>query len=91
MAKYKEYIKEDTLFIERFFDDPTISSLHSCIYDICMTVDETYTQENKATIAGGKFVVYHYEGRIQDIFCSVQGRSASGCPQAGISWISGTA
>ena len=40
LDKYKEYIKSDTLLIERFYDDPAISSRNSCLYDICMTTDE---------------------------------------------------
>jgi len=81
--KYRDYIKEDSLFIERYYDDPTISNLDSCIYDICITTDKAYTQENKTLIAGGKYAVYHYEGKIQDIFCSVQGVFSVWLPASG--------
>ncbi len=71
--KYKSYIKPDTLFIERFYADPTITGLQSCIYDICMTTDELCALENITNIKCGKFAVYHFEGKIRDILCSVQG------------------
>ncbi len=73
LDKYRKYIKADTLFMERFYDDPAIAKLDSCIYDICMTADASCAPENLTTIKGGKFAVYRYEGKIQDIFCSVQG------------------
>lgn len=81
--KYKDYIKADTLYIERFYDDPTITSLNNCIYDICMTTDEFCTLNNKVTIKGGKFAIYRYEGKIQDIFCSVQGVFSIWLPESG--------
>ena len=80
---YKDYVKTDTLFIERFYDDPTIAGLENCIYDVCMTTDESCVLKNKTTIKGGKYVVYHYEGKIQDIFCSVQGVFSVWLPASG--------
>lgn len=81
--KYKDYIKADTLFIERFYDDPTISNLNNCIYDICMTEDDSCAAGIYTIIKGGKFAVYRYEGRIQDIFCMVQGVFGTWLPQSG--------
>ena len=83
LDKYSGYIKEDTRFIERFYDDPAIASLDSCIYDICMTADEACKLDNLTTIKGGRFAVYRYEGRIQDIFCSVQGVFSVWLPESG--------
>jgi AraC family transcriptional regulator len=83
MDKYKEYIKEDTLFIERFYDDPTIAGLDSCIYDICMTADEFSAPDNRTAIEGGKYAVYRYDGKIEDIFCSVQGVFSVWLPNSG--------
>ena len=34
MDKYKDYIKADTLLMERFYDDPSIADLNSCICDL---------------------------------------------------------
>ena len=78
-----EHIKADTLFIERFYDDPTIAGLESCIYDICMTTDEFCNLDNRTIIKGGKYAVYRYEGEIQDIFCSVQGVFSVWLPASG--------
>ncbi len=67
------YIHKDTLYIERFYDDPTISDQNSCIYDVCITVNQQCTADNMTIIHGGRYAAYHYEGLICDIFCSVQG------------------
>lgn len=83
MDKYRDYIKAETLFIERFYDDPTITGLNSCIYDICITTDESCALDNLTTIKGGKFAAYRYEGKIQDIFCSVQGVFSVWLPASG--------
>lgn len=71
--KYKDYFKEDTILIERSYDDPSISSIEQCLYDICMTVDENCGLDNVTTIQGGKFAVYRFEGLIQEIFVAFQG------------------
>lgn len=71
--KYKNYFKEDTLLIERFYDDPCITSLDQCLYDICMTVDKNCSLDNVTTIQGGKFALCRFDGFIQDIFTVFQG------------------
>ncbi|AKN30226.1 AraC family transcriptional regulator [Clostridium carboxidivorans P7] len=71
--KYKDYFKEDTLLIERFYDDPSITSLDQCLYDICMTVDKNCSLDNVTTIQGGKFALCRFDGLIQDIFAAFQG------------------
>ena len=82
---YRTYIKKDTLFMERFYDDPAIARLDNCIYDLCMTTTECYTLQNRTTIKGGRYVVYRYEGRIRDIFCSLQGVFSVWLPASGYS------
>ena len=71
--KYHKYLTEDTLLIERSYDDPSITSIDQCLYDICMTVDKSCELENVTTILGGKFAVYSFEGFIRDIFMAFQG------------------
>lgn len=79
MEKYKDYIKEDTLMIERAYDDPSVTTnLEQCLYDICITVDkncshEKISHENVMKIPGGKFAVYRFDGYVQDIFTVFQG------------------
>ena len=73
LDKYKDYFKTDTLLMERFYDDPAITNLNSCLCDICMTTDEYCRLDNVTTVKGGKFATYRFEGKIQDIFCTVQG------------------
>jgi AraC family transcriptional regulator len=57
MDAYQEYFNQNSLLIERFYNDPAITSLDSCIYDICITTDESCGLENLTTIKGGKFAV----------------------------------
>ncbi len=71
--KYKDYSKEDTLLIERFYDDPSITSVEQCLYDICMTVDKNCSLDNVISIQGGKFAFYRFDGLMQDIFVAFQG------------------
>lgn len=73
LDKYKAYIKENTLLMERFYDDPAITKLNSCLCDICITTDEHCRLENVTTVKGGRFATYQFEGKIQDIFCTLQG------------------
>lgn len=80
---YKEYIQNHTLMIERFFDDPVISSLNSCICDLCITSDKTCNLENVAIIKGGKFAIYRFEGEIKDIFRTLQGIFTVWFPKSG--------
>lgn len=80
--KYKDYIKADTLLIERYYDDPTITGIDQCLYDLCMTVDRNCPLDNVATIQGGKFAVYRFDGRIEDIFPALQGMFST--------WLSGS-
>ncbi|WP_282433068.1 GyrI-like domain-containing protein [Desulfosporosinus youngiae] len=69
--------------MERFYDDPAITGSDNCICDICMTADEFRAPENITTIKGGKFAIYHYEGKIRNIFCSVQGVFSIRLPESG--------
>lgn len=73
IEKYKDYMTEDTLLIERSYDDPSITKVEQCLYDICMTVDKNCSLDNVTAIQGGKFAVYRFEGLIQEIFAAYQG------------------
>jgi AraC family transcriptional regulator len=73
IEKYKDYLKEDTLLIERSYADPSVTSIDQCLYDICMTVDKNCSLDNVTTIKGGKFAVYPFDGPVQDIFAAFQG------------------
>ncbi len=71
--KYRDFITEDTLFIEKFYDDPSITGVEQCLFDLCMTVDSNCSLDNVAIIPGGHYAVYRFEGLIQDIFTDLQG------------------
>lgn len=80
---YRDYIRDGTLMIERFYDDPTISCLNSCICDLCITADSTCELKNTTVIKGGKFATYRFEGEIKDIFRTFQGIFAVWFPKSG--------
>lgn len=73
MERYKTYIKPDTLLIEKSYNDPSITQLDKCIYDLCIIVDEEVDLKNVTTIKGGKFAVYRFNGFIHDIFVTFLG------------------
>ena len=76
-------MKTSAFLIERFYNDPTISSPSHCICDLCMVVDPADALEGLACIKGGKWAVYHYTGEIKNIFEAMQGVFAIWLPQSG--------
>lgn len=83
MDKYKGYIKENTLMIERFYNDPSITDPDRCICDLCIAIDGICELDNITTIDAGEFAVYPYEGKIKDIFCCLQGLFCVWIPDSG--------
>ena len=83
LDRYKDDIKSDTLLIERFYNDPSITSLNSCLCDICFTTDEFCKLDQVTTVKGGKFATYRFEGKIQDIFGTLQGLFSVWLPESG--------
>ena len=72
LEKYKSYMNEDTLMMERTFADPSITDEDSCLYDICISVDRDCKLENTCVIEGGMYAVYHFKGRVQQIYAAYQ-------------------
>jgi len=70
--KYREYFTELTLLLERTYDDPSITDIDECLYDICMTAPESCKLENTYVIKGGKFAVYHFKDLTKQIYTSYQ-------------------
>lgn len=83
LEKYQEYFEEDSLLIERSYNDPSITRVEQCLYDICMTVGENCSLDNVTTIQGGKFAVYRFDGLIQEIFGAFQGIFNIWLPKSG--------
>lgn len=71
--KYHSFMNEKTVPIERFFHDPAITDPSQCICDICMTVETDCGMDNVMWIRGGRWIVYHFDGEIKDIFETLQG------------------
>lgn len=83
LDKYIALINEKTILIERFFNDPTVTSTSQCICDICITVEQDCGLNNVMWISGGKWIVYHFDGEMKDIFDSLQGVFSVWLPESG--------
>ena len=79
----KSYLQEETILVERFFNDPAITNSAQCICDICMTVEEDCELTNTMRLKGGRWIVYHFDGEIKDIFETLQGIFNVWLPQSG--------
>lgn len=73
MEKYKDYINKDNLLIEKSYNDPSISKVNECVYDLCITVDEDVEHENLSTIEGNKYAVYRFDNFISEIIYEFSG------------------
>lgn len=85
LDKYKAYLNDKTILIERFFNDPAVTNSSQCICDICMTVEHECGLDNVMWIRGGKWIVYHFDGEIKEIFETLQGIFNVWFPQSGYS------
>lgn len=83
LDQYKAFMTEDTVLVERFFNDPAITKSAQCICDICMTVEQGCGLGNVMWIRGGRWIVYHFDGEIKDIFETLQGIFSVWLPQSG--------
>jgi len=83
LGSHESRISEHTLMIERYYDDPSITDTHHCIYDLCLTIDVSDSSEENTIIAGGRFAVFHYSGQICDIFSALQGVFSVWLPESG--------
>lgn len=70
--KYRHYITDKTLLIERTFDDPSITDIDECLYDICISIDSNCPLENTYILKGGKFAMYHFKGSMEEIYSAYQ-------------------
>lgn len=83
LEKYKHYMTEETLLIECSYDDPVITDVDSCLYDLCMTVPEDCRLEHTSVLKGGKFAVYHFTGPVNQIYHALQSIFTVWLPQSG--------
>jgi AraC family transcriptional regulator len=85
IEKTKKYFSEDSVYIERTFDDPSITNPDECLYDICLSVDKNLNlpNENTCVIPGGKFAIYHFEGSPKQIYGAYQSMFTIWLPKSG--------
>lgn len=72
IEKYRDYITEDTRFLERTHDDPAVTASENCLYDIGISVDENCPLENKTLVPGARCIVYHFKGHAKYIYAAYQ-------------------
>ncbi|RGY98237.1 AraC family transcriptional regulator [Clostridium sp. AM58-1XD] len=83
LDQYEALINEKTILAERFFNDPAITDSSQCICDICMTAEQGFGFHNVMWIGGGRWIVYHFDGKIKDIFETLQGIFSVWLPESG--------
>ncbi|MCP1109740.1 AraC family transcriptional regulator [Ohessyouella blattaphilus] len=83
LEKHKAYRTDETLLIERTYDDPNITNTDNCLYDLYMTVPEDSPLERTCYLNGGKFAIYHFEGFVNQIYHALQSIFTVWLPQSG--------
>lgn len=83
LDKYKDYINEKTLLMELTMGDPLITGEDKCLYEICISTDESCPLENTHMLPGGKYAVYHFKGYTREIYAAYQGIHNVWFPQSG--------
>lgn len=74
LEKYSSLIDDKTIFIECTIDDPTITDEDKCMFEICLTVPDSFYDDTHLikTFEGGKYAVYHFKGYPQFMFMVYQ-------------------
>lgn len=72
LEKYSDYMTDQTLLLERTYDDPVITAKDECLYDLCMTIPKGSEAKPTCVITGGKFAVYHFKGPVKHIYSAYQ-------------------
>lgn len=83
LDQYNTFLNEKTVLMERFFNDPAVTTPAQCICDLCITAEPDCGLSNVMRIKGGKWIVYHFDGEIKDIFETLQGIFSVWLPQSG--------
>lgn len=83
LNRYKEYITDQTVFLERTYDDPSITDAENCLYDICMSVRMDCGLGNTNILRGGKCAVYPFRGLGKHIYAAYQTLLTVWLPKSG--------
>lgn len=85
--KYQKYFTPNSYYVERTFDDPSITNPDDCLYDVCLRIppelEEACKNENTCIIKGGKFAVYHFSGTGKQIYAAYQNMFTVWLPKSG--------
>lgn len=80
---FQHLADEDSMYIEISYDDPKITDLNRCIYDLCLSKGDVSNIDNTKIIKGGLFAVYNFSGSIIDIFHAFKGMFNVWIPNSG--------
>lgn len=58
---------ENSRFIEISWNDPNITDLNRCLFDLCMTIDGNTNLVNTKMLEGGRVATYHFKGPAREI------------------------
>lgn len=83
LDRYEAFFSEKTVLAERLFNDPAVTGPTQCICDICMSVEEDCGLDNVMWLKGGRWAVYPFDGKIEDIYEALQGVFSVWLPQSG--------
>lgn len=83
LDKYRDYVTEHTLLLERTYDDPSITDIDECLYDLCISAPTDCMLKNTCVISGGKYAVYHFSGPVKQIYPAYQNLFHVWLPQSG--------
>lgn len=83
LQRYSDYITSDTILLERTYDDPGITDVNKCLYDICLSAPADCTLPNIGRVEGGRFAVYHFADTAPEIYAAYQSIFLVWLPQSG--------
>lgn len=80
LVKHQGEMNEETLLLEKFYNDPVSADVDHCICDLCFSMDQS--RKNTTIVKGGIYAIYPFEGKIDEIFGVLQGIFRIWLPQS---------
>jgi len=65
--EYQHLLTENSRCIEVLWNDPNITRIDRCLFDLCMTVQEDTDLKNTKILEGGRVATYHFKGSAWEI------------------------
>jgi AraC family transcriptional regulator len=86
IEQYQYLRTENTRYVEVSQNDPNVTDIERCLFDLCMTIDEPLADEippleNVRVIAGGRVATYYFKGPAREINQTYKGLTNIWFPQ----------